>query len=176
MTHDWAADVHAVFTAKNIRQIGTVPDAGLSSILTLCERDNEIKVITLTREDEGLGLLTGAWFGGERAALLMQSSGVGNIVNALSLPALCRMPCFMLVTMRGQWGEFNGWQVPMGQQTQPVLEAMGVVCYPVDEAEAIGQTVSSAIDFAFNAGVAVAVLVGQKVVGAKTFGSNEVGP
>lgn len=171
--HDWAADVHAVFKAKTISQIGTVPDAGLTRILNLCESDNAIKVLTLTREDEGIGLLTGAWLGGERAALLMQSSGVGNVVNALSLPALCQMPCLMLVTMRGQWGEFNGWQVPMGRQAQPVLEAMGVTCYPVEKAEAIGDTVASAIDFAFNAGVAVAVMIGQNVIGAKTFGGEE---
>ncbi len=174
--HDWAADVHSVFRRKNIRQIGTVPDAGLTGILNLCESDNAIKVLTLTREDEGLGLLTGAWLGGERAALLMQSSGVGNVINALSLPSLFRMPCLMLVTMRGQWGEFNGWQVPMGRQTQPVLEAMGVTCYPVNEAEAIGRTVSAAVDFAFNAGVAAAVLIGQQVIGAKTFGSDEEAP
>ena len=168
-SHDWASDVHSIFKAKNVRQIGTVPDAGLTRILQLCESDNAMQVVTLTREDEGIGLLTGAWFGGERAALLMQSSGVGNIINALSLPALCHMPCLMLVTMRGQWGEFNGWQVPMGRQAKPVLEAMGVSCYPVDDAKAIGETVSAAVDFAFNAGVAAAVMIGQKVIGAKTF-------
>lgn len=173
---DWSADVHSVFKRKNVSQIGTVPDAGLTRILDLCENDNAMQVVTLTREDEGVGLLTGAWLGGERAALLMQSSGVGNIVNALSLPALCRMPCLMLVTMRGQWGEFNGWQVPMGRQAQPVMEAMGVTCYPVDEAEVIGETVAAAVDFAFNASVAVAVLIGQQVIGAKTFGGDEVAP
>ncbi len=172
--HDWAADVHAIFKAKDIRQIGTVPDAGLTRILHLCDNDNAMQVVTLTREDEGVGLLTGAWLGGERAALLMQSSGVGNIVNALSLPALCHMPCLMLVTMRGQWGEFNGWQVPMGRQAQSVMEGMGVTCYPVDEATAIGETMSAAADFAFNSGVAAAVLIGQKVIGAKTFGSDEM--
>jgi len=175
-SHDWAADVHSIFKAKDIRQIGTVPDAGLTRALQLCESDNAMQVVTLTREDEGVGLLTGAWLGGERAALLMQSSGVGNIVNALSLPALGQIPCLMLVTMRGQWGEFNGWQVPMGRQAQPILEAMGTTCYPVDEPEAIGETVSAAVDFAFNAGVAAAVLISQKVIGAKTFGSDEVDP
>ena len=172
-SHDWATDVHKVFKAKSIRQIGTVPDAGLTRILNLCDSDNAIEVLTLTREDEGIGVLAGAWLGGERAALLMQSSGVGNVVNALSLPSLCQIPCFMLVTMRGQWGEFNGWQVPMGRQAQPVLEAMGVTCYPVDDARMIGNTVAAAIDFAFNASVAVAVMIGQNVIGAKTFGSDE---
>ncbi len=174
--HDWSADVHSVFKAKNIRQIGTVPDAGLTRLLHLCQGDNAMQVLTLTREDEGVGLLTGAWLGGERAALLMQSSGVGNVINALSLPAVCRIPCLMLVTMRGQWGEFNGWQVPMGRQAQTVLEAMAVTCYPVNEADAIGDTVSAAIDFTFNANVAAAVLIGQQVIGAKTFGSGEDAP
>lgn len=173
---DWAADVHSVFRAKAIRQIGTVPDAGLTRLLHLCDGDSAMQVLTLTREDEGLGLVTGAWLGGERAVLLMQSSGVGNIVNALSLPAVCRTPCLMLVTMRGQWGEFNGWQVPMGRQARTVMEAMGVTCYPVDEADAIGDTVAAAIDFAFNASVAAAVLIGQQVIGAKTFERGENAP
>lgn len=166
---DWPSDVHGIFKAKGIRQIGTVPDAGLTRLLQLCQSDNAMQVVTLTREDEGLGLLTGAWLGGERAALLMQSSGVGNVINALTLPAVCQIPCLMLVTMRGQWGEFNGWQVPMGRNTQTVLETMGVACYPVREAEEVGETVAAAIDYAFNGSVAAAVLVGQRIIGAKTF-------
>jgi sulfopyruvate decarboxylase TPP-binding subunit len=106
----------------------------------------------------------------------MQSSGVGNIVNALSLPAVCRIPCLMLVTMRGQWGEFNGWQVPMGRNAETVMTAMGVTCYRVHDANAIGETVAAAVDFAFNASVAAAVLIGQQVIGAKTFGADEETP
>ena len=169
MSADWAAAVHAVFRDKAIRQIGTVPDAGLTRLLDLCTADNAMRVMTLTREDEGVGLLTGAWLGGERAALLMQSSGVGNVVNALSLPSVMKAPCLMLVTMRGQWGEANGWQVPMGSATPGVLEAMGVTCYPVDRAEDVAETVSAAADMAFNACEAAAVLVGQRVIGIKAF-------
>ncbi|MGI9499646.1 MAG: phosphonopyruvate decarboxylase [Geminicoccaceae bacterium] len=169
---DWPAGVHAVFRSKVIRQIGTVPDAGLTRLLDLCSADNTMRVLTLTREDEGVGLLAGAWLGGERAALLMQSSGVGNVINALSLPAVCRMPCLMVVTMRGQWGEANGWQVPMGGAASSVLEAMGTTCYPVDRAEDVGETVAAAADMAFSAGIAAAVLIGQRVIGAKTFDAN----
>lgn len=166
---DWPLDVHAVFREKTIRQIGTVPDAGLTRLLDLCSADSAMRVMTLTREDEGIGLLAGAWLGGERAALLMQSSGVGNIVNALSLPFVCKAPCLMVVTMRGQWGEANGWQVPMGAATPVVLKAMGVTCYPVDRAEIIGQTVSAAANMAFHGGIATAVLISQQVIGAKVF-------
>lgn len=166
---DWPLAVHDVFRAKAIRQIGTVPDAGLTRLLDLCNADNAMRVLTLTREDEGIGLLTGAWLGGERAALLMQSSGVGNVINALSLPVICKTPCLMVVTMRGQWGEANSWQVPMGGATPTVLKAMGVTCYPVDRADAVGDAVSAAADMAFHGGLAAAVLISQKVIGAKIF-------
>lgn len=165
----WPDDVHAVLRAKEISQIGTVPDAGLTRLIDLCNADTAMRVVTLTCEDEGIGLATGAWLGGERGALLMQSSGVGNVVNALSLPAVCKTPCLMLVTMRGQWGETNGWQVPMGSAAPSVLQTMGVTCYPVDDAEAVGETVSAAADMAFSGGVATAVLISQRVIGAKTF-------
>jgi len=166
---DWPSDVHAIFREKAVRQIGTVPDAGLTRLLDLLSADNAMRVMTLTCEDEGIGLVTGAWLGGERAALLMQSSGVGNVINALSLPAILKTPCLMLVTMRGQWGETNGWQVPMGGATPGLLQAMGVTCYPVDHGEAVGETVSAAADMAFHGGMATAVLIGQRVIGAKTF-------
>lgn len=166
---DWPADVHGVLREEGISQIGTVPDAGLTRLLDLCSADNAMRVMTLTREDEGIGLVTGAWLGGERAALLMQSSGVGNVINALSLPAVCKTPCLMLVTMRGQWGETNGWQVPMGSAVPSVLQAMGVVCYQVERAAAVGETVSAAASMAFSSGVATAVLIGQRIIGAKTF-------
>jgi sulfopyruvate decarboxylase TPP-binding subunit len=99
----------------------------------------------------------------------MQSSGVGNVVNALSVPSVCKTPCFMVVTMRGQWGEANGWQVPMGTATATVLGAMGVACYPVDRAEDVGEAAAAAIDMAFGGGMTTAVLVGQRIIGAKAF-------
>ena len=94
-----------------------------------------MRLVTLTTEQEGIGIATGCWLGGQRAMIAMQSSGVGNCINALGLPAAYRAPCLMLVTMRGQWGEFNPWQVPMGQATRPALEAIGVKCFPVDKAD-----------------------------------------
>lgn len=168
-TIDWPRDVHDVFRRQGIRQIGTVPDAGLTALLDRCDSDETMHVLTLTREDEGIGLVTGAWLGGERAVLLMQSSGVGNVINAMSVPAVCKTPCPMVVTMRGQWGETNSWQVPMGSAVPRVLEAMGVVCYPVDRAEEVGQAAAAAMDMAFCGGVATAVLIGQRVIGAKVF-------
>jgi sulfopyruvate decarboxylase alpha subunit len=113
----------------------------------------------LTTEEEGIGMIAGAWLGGQRGVLMMQSSGVGNCINTLSLITSCRMPFLSIVTMRGEWGEFNPWQVPMGQATRSTLEALGVIVYRVEEPSAIGETVDAAARFAYDSTVPVAVLL-----------------
>ena len=117
-----------------------------------------------------MGIVTGQWLGGKRSMIAMQSSGVGNCINALGLPAAMRAPCLMLITMRGQWGEFNPWQVQMGMAVRPVLEAVGVKCYAVDKAAEVGETFAAAADLAFNGRLSAAVLVSQRIIGAKGFG------
>ena len=109
-----------------------VPDAGHSRLIRAFDADPETRLVTLTTEEEGVAMLAGAWLGGQRGVLLLQSSGVGNCINMLSLPAICHMPLLMMVTMRGDWGEFNPWQIPMGQGTQATLEAMGVIVTRAD--------------------------------------------
>jgi len=164
---DWRDDIFAALKAAEIRQIGYVPDAGHSRLIELCHADPAIRAVPLTSEEEGIGLAAGAWLGGQRAALLMQSSGVGNCVNLLSLAKSCRFPMTLLVTMRGEWGEFNPWQVPMGTKTQAALELMDVLVYRVERAEEVGETVTAALDIAFNGGPVTAVLLAQRLIGAK---------
>ncbi len=166
----WSEDVFAAMKARDIGTVATVPDGGLTRLLNLCHEDAGTRVVTLTTEEEGVGLVAGLWLGGGRAMMALQSSGVGNCINALGYAATLRAPCLMLVTMRGQWGEFNPWQVPMGQATPAVLEAMGVKCFPVDRGAEVGETFAAAADLAFNGDFACAVLVGQRVIGAKGFG------
>jgi sulfopyruvate decarboxylase TPP-binding subunit len=99
----------------------------------------------------------------------MQSSGVGNCINHLGTVRECRFPLLMLITMRGQKGEFNPWQVPMGQATPTVLEAMGVVVHEANAADEISPTVDAAARLAFGSYQAVAVLISQAVIGIKSF-------
>ncbi|MDP6175732.1 MAG: phosphonopyruvate decarboxylase, partial [Rhodospirillales bacterium] len=79
----------------------------------------------------------------------------------------CRFPLLTIVTMRGEWGEFNPWQAPMGQAVRPSLEAAGVIVQHIDDAKRIGEAVEAASHMAFDAMRAVAVLIGQRVIGAK---------
>jgi sulfopyruvate decarboxylase alpha subunit len=168
--HDWSADVFREMKARDIETVCTVPDGGLTRLLKMIEADRAMRLVTLSTEQEGIGIATGCWAAGKRAMIAMQSSGVGNCINALGLPAAYRAPCLMLVTMRGQWGEFNPWQVPMGMGTRPALEAVGVKCYPVDRPEEVGDTFVAAADIAFNSRVSAAVLISQRIIGAKGFG------
>ena len=165
----WADEIHAHLKAARIRQVAVVPDAGHSRLIRLCEADKAMKIVRLTTEEEGVALLGGAWLGGEKGVLLMQSSGVGHCINMLSLPLACNFPLLMLVTMRGDHGEFNPAQVPMGHATQAVLEAIGVIVKRADLASDVPEMVSSGLRLAFNTYRPVAVLIGQRVSGAKDF-------
>lgn len=168
-TIDWPDQIHRQLRQWDVRQVAHVPDAGHKRLIQLCGADNRIAVVPLTTEEEGVAVLAGAWLGGQRGALLMQSSGVGNCINMLSLPKICRLPLLMIVTMRGEWGEFNPWQVPMGRATPAVLELSGVLCFRADQPEEVEPTVAAAARMAFEGPQAVAVLLSQRLIGAKSF-------
>jgi len=165
----WPEKIHRVFIDQRIRQVAYVPDFGHARLIELVRADRQMRAIPLTTEEEGVALAVGAWLGGERSVLLLQSSGTGNCINMLGTIDECRVPLLMLVTMRGQWGEFNPWQVPMARATAPALAAMGVVIETVDDPGDVAATVDAATRLAFNTCRAVAVLIGQRVVGAKQF-------
>ena len=163
----WPAQIYRRLKEANIRQMSYVPDAGHARLIELFIADADVRTSVLTTEEEGIAINAGAWLGGERSVLLMQSSGVGNCINMLSLMPNCHIPLLALVTMRGEWAEFNPWQVPMGTATQTVLEAMNVHVIRIDSTEEIADALDSAITMAFDSDMAVAVLLSQRLVGRK---------
>lgn len=167
--NDWPREIHRVLRANAVRQVSYVPDAGHARLIELCRADRGIAAVVLTTEEEGIGLAAGAWLGGERSALLMQSSGVGNCVNTMTLATHCGIPLLLLVTMRGEWGEFNPWQVPMGQSSQAALALTGVRTFRLERPEEAAATVEAAARLAYNANAVAAVLIAQRMIGAKTF-------
>jgi sulfopyruvate decarboxylase TPP-binding subunit len=165
----WREAIYRVLKELEFRQIVFVPDAGHAHLIERCLADPEIKAGPLTNEFEGIGVCVGAWLGGEKAALLIQGSGVGNLVNALGLVRSTGSPFLMVVTMRGEWGEFNPWQLAMGQAAPAVLEAAGVIVNRVDRAEEVEAAVRASAQLAFSSYCPVAVLISQRVTGAKVF-------
>jgi sulfopyruvate decarboxylase alpha subunit len=164
---DWPSEIYRVLKAADVRQMSYVPDAGHSLLIRMFSADNDVTTNVLTTEEEGIAIAAGAWLGGQRSVLLMQSSGVGNCINMLSLSAIGRFPLLMLVTMRGEWAEFNPWQVPMSRATQPSLEAIGLKVMRAETAEDLVETVESAASLAYESDQQVAVLIGQRLIGKK---------
>jgi sulfopyruvate decarboxylase alpha subunit len=169
MSTEWPEEIYGLLREAGIDQFAFVPDAGHNYLIKRSIADPDVHAIALTTEEEGVGLLAGAHLGGSRGVLLMQSSGVGNCINLLSLIRTGRFPFLTLISMRGDFGEGNPWQMPMGQSTQPVLEACDVICMRIDEPGDVEGTISAAITMAFNSEIPIAVLLGQKLLGAKKF-------
>ncbi|MEN5035718.1 phosphonopyruvate decarboxylase [Pseudomonas sp. TWI929] len=169
MSTNWPEQIFSEFKALGVKQVAYVPDAGHAKLIRMCDEDPEIHSVSLTTEEEGIAQLGGAWIGGQRGVLLIQSSGVGNCINMLSLQHETRMPLFMIVTMRGEWGEFNPWQVAMGKSTQAVLEDSGVHVYRADSPEEVHPNIAAGARFAYQTGRMVAVLIAQRVIGTKNF-------
>lgn len=166
---DWSEGALRAILRAGIRLLAHVPDAGLAPLLTRCAAEPSLRVVGLCDEREGPALLAGAWLGGLRGVLACQSSGIGNLVNMLGVSAVGRFPLAMLVTMRGEWGEENPWQVPMGQAVPAVLGAMGVRLFSLERAEDAEAVLDGALGLAFGSDQMVAVLIRQRLLGAKRF-------
>jgi sulfopyruvate decarboxylase alpha subunit len=167
--NDWPDQLYDLLRSAKVTQFAYVPDAGHKVLINRSLADPDVHSIPLTTEEEGVALAAGADLGGERAVLLMQSSGAGNCINLLSLIVGCRFPLLTLISMRGDFGEGNPWQFPMGQGTEPVLKAMGVNVLRCDQPADVIPTVNAALTMVFQSGQAVAVLLGQRLIGAKKF-------
>ena len=163
----WPDEIFACLKRHEVRQVTYVPDAGHSRLIALAHADPDMQTTVLTTEEEGIAVAAGAWLGGQRSVLLMQSSGVGNCINMLSLMTVCRFPLLTLVTMRGEWAEFNPWQGPMGRGTPGGLEEVGVTVMRVDRAAEAAEVVDAAATLAFDGDGAIAVLLGQRIIGRK---------
>jgi sulfopyruvate decarboxylase alpha subunit len=165
----WQDELYDLLRRNNVTQFAYVPDAGHRILIDRSLADPGAQSVALTTEEEGVALMAGADLGGARGVLLMQSSGAGNCVNMLSLIKGGHFPFLTLVSMRGDFGEGNPWQFPMGQAVEPILKEMGVIVVRAERPDEVIPTVSAAITMAFQGVNAVAVLLTQKLLGAKAF-------
>ena len=165
----WQHEILGVLKRSGVDIIAYVPDAGHAVAIDEANEDLDTTAICCTTEEEGIAICAGAHLGGKRAALLMQSSGVGNCINMLSLISTCRFPFLALVTMRGEWAEFNPWQSPMGLATERSLGLMGVQCFRAEHPEDVLTQFEGASESAFSGDQACALILGQRLIGRKTW-------
>ena len=162
----WQDELYDLLRRNKITQFAYVPDAGHRILIDRSLADPGARSVALTTEEEGVALLAGADLGGARAVLLMQSSGVGNCINTFTMLHVCGFPCLLVVTMRGEFADFNPWQVPMGLITEPALKGCGFLTCRIERADDVEAIVGSACDMAYNGGLRVAVLLAQRLVEA----------
>lgn len=165
----WQHEIYEVLRHHDVTQFSYVPDAGHRVLIDRSLTDPKVVSVALTTEEEGVALAAGAHLGGARGVLLMQSSGLGNCVNFMSMITGGRFPFLTILSMRGDFGEGNPWQLGMGQATRPLLAAMGFVTLEINAKEEVTRTVDAACTMAFKSGQAVAVLLTQRLLGAKAF-------
>ena len=166
---NWQNKLYKILKSDGIRLFSYVPDAGHKILIDNATKDNSVITIPLTSEGEGIGIAAGSYLGGSKAVLLMQSSGVGNCINQLSLIKHGQFPFFTIITMRGESGEGNPWQFAMGEAVIPTLSSMGVSCIKVEKKEDIEKTTKAAMTMVFKSERSVAILLSQKLIGAKVF-------
>jgi sulfopyruvate decarboxylase alpha subunit len=166
---DWSKQLFDDFVAAGVTLFPYVPDAGNKRLIDYAEAHNGVRPILLTTEEEGVAIAAGADLVDQKAVICMQSSGVGNIPNFLSFVNGGRFPILMMVSMRGDYGEQNPWQYPMGQAVEPILKAMGVLLFRVEGPEDLAPATEAAIAATFKGGNSAAILLSQRFLGAKPF-------
>ena len=165
----WQNNLFESLKNEGITIFSYVPDAGHKVLIDRALLDDTITAIPLTSEQEGIGIAAGAYLGGSKAVLLMQSSGVGNCINQLSLIKHGQFPFLTIISMRGEFGEGNPWQYAMGEAVIPSLESIGVKCLKIYNQDDVSKTIQSALTMTFKAERSIAVLLSQKLLGSKKF-------
>jgi sulfopyruvate decarboxylase alpha subunit len=165
----WQNNLFDILKNNGITIFSYVPDAGHKILIDRAISDNSISAIPLTSEQEGIGIAAGAYLGGSKSVLLMQSSGVGNCINQLSLIKHGQFPFLTIISMRGEFGEGNPWQYAMGEAVIPSLESIGVKCLQIYDENDVIKTIQAALIMAFKAERSIAVLLSQKLLGSKKF-------
>jgi sulfopyruvate decarboxylase subunit alpha len=164
-TPEWAAGVCAGVHAVGSRDVVYVPDNPLSHVLGAFERDYaDVRLLLATREEEAFGIAAGLYLGGRKPTVMLQSSGLGNSLNALtSLLLPYQIPALVVVSMRGDAGEWNSAQVPMGRAVRSIFDAIGVPHATVETTAAAQDTVHLIGRTAFNTRLIGACLLPRRI-------------
>ncbi len=164
----WEEQLYQGLKGNGIRLICYVPDIVLSGLIDLVEKDEDFQVVPLTREEEGVGILSGGYLGGMKGALLFQSSGLGNSVNALTTLNLPQqIPFLMVISPRGDVGEINPFQAPMGRILERLLDLLTIQHVTLRREEEVRPMVDRACRSAFRNNLPMALITARELTGGK---------
>jgi sulfopyruvate decarboxylase alpha subunit len=165
---EWPRKIVSTLKANDICSISFIPDSVIDRILKVAEKDPYFHFTTLAREEEGIGIITGEYLGGRFGVLMMQSAGLGNCVNALaSLAIPYQIPFIMLISQRGELGEFNACHVVLGKALRSILETLGIQHYTVNHENELETILNGAIKTAYTSDQPVAVILSTTLAGWK---------
>ena len=165
----WTPPIYRVLKKWQVGQVGYVPDAGHLALIDVCLDDKSLETVVLTTEEEGVAMAAGAWLGGVRSVVLMQSSGIGNCINMFSMIRECGFPLLTVITMRGENGEFNPWQKPMGENAESHLKLCGFQVLRINQAGEAESMMNQTASEVFGSCTMGAVLISQQLIGVKRF-------
>jgi len=166
---EWSGAMFEILRDAGVNLFTHVPDAGNDQLIAIAEEHNDTRALLLTTEEEGIAVCAGADLVGQRAILCMQSSGLGNCLNHLSLAKGGRFPVLLMISMRGDYGEQNPWQYPMGEAAETLLQSMDVQIFKVDRRDDLEAATTAAVNASGKGARAAAIVVGQRFLGAKGF-------
>ncbi|MDR3537558.1 MAG: decarboxylase [Acetobacteraceae bacterium] len=166
----WHEITRAVLKRHDVRLVTYVPDNVLRPLIEGIHADPFFTAFAVTREEEGVGIINGAWMGGTRGILLMQTSGFATLPNVLaSLSVPFQIPTLMMVSERGTLGEFNIGQSLVARTMRPVLDALAIETHTMtrlDEAEFI---LDRSITQAIATAAPVCFILSPLLTGGKAF-------
>jgi sulfopyruvate decarboxylase alpha subunit len=169
-TQSWHEIVLATLKANDVKLIVYVPDRVLTPLIKALHADPFFTTFAATREEEALGIVNGAWMGGMRGALLMQTSGFATLPNALaSLTVPSQIPALMFISERGTLGEFNLGQAMVCKTMRPVLDALGVENHTITRLDELQFIVDRSIKQAVSTQAPVAFILSPLLTGGKVF-------
>lgn len=164
----WAETIVSVLKQYQVRFISYVPDAKGEQILQAARKDDFFEILPLTREEEGIGVVCGQSVGGARGVVMMPTAGVGNSINALaSLAIPYKIPVPMIIGARGELGEFNQAQVPMGQALPDIFRALNIPTFRITRQEDVEKMTEGALRLSYSNESPVAIMVTNELAGWK---------
>lgn len=169
-TKSWHAIVQATLKANGVKLVTYVPDKVLTPLIKSLHADLDFTVFPTAREEEAVGILTGAWMGGRRGALLMQTSGFAtlpNVIASLAVPG--QIPLIMFVSERGTLGEFNLGQALVARTMRPVLQALAIEHHSITRLDELEFTVDRGIKQAVATQAPVCFILSPLLTGGKVF-------